>query len=564
MITTSLLPGLVSRICWKKLMRKTTRYALLTMIAVLAPVLTGSEVLFANDGITSSDVIQSLLQSPKLKGPECILQDFVDGELTSRVIVNLHKPATAYSLRNLKDTSVRQQLAEEVSNAVESVLNRLDMAEVRITNRYKYIFGFSAEVTLEGLQSLVYDPDIASIEKDKILEAHTAQGIPVIRATAVRSTYDGSGMSIAICDTGIDYTHPRLGNGGFPNAKVIGGYDTGQDDNDPNDGHGHGTACAGIAAGDLGTVGDYIGGVAPGAKLYALKITFTATGGSAYRSDEVEAWDWCVDHQNDDPNNPIMVISMSFGSGRHTATCDGESTALTTAASNAEAAGMTLFVSSGNDGYCDAISFPACITHVISVGAVYDANIGCYVDETTAPDQVTTYSNSASFLDLLAPSHHCTTTELGGGYWTVAPGFGGTSAACPYAAGAAACLQEAASDIRGSYLTPDEVRNILTNTGDPITDPKVAITTPRVNLYMAVCSVNCDVCSVNCDLWVDFNYSGTEYGSFHEPYNTLAEAVTAASSSETICIKQGSSDETITITKAVTLRTCMGTVIIGQ
>ncbi|MCK4578784.1 MAG: S8 family serine peptidase, partial [Candidatus Marinimicrobia bacterium] len=360
--------------------------------------------------------------------------------------------------------------------------------------------------------------------------------------------------------------------------------------NDPMDGNGHGTACAGIAAGDLGTVGDYIGGVAPGAKLYALKITYTATGVRAYTSDMVEAWDWCVDHQNDDPSNPIMVISMSFGfsGGRHTATCDDWSTALTTAASNAKAAGMTLFVSSGNDGYCDAISFPACITHVISVGAVYDANIGrhpqpphvgcisnyscagytegctcaekCYVDETTAPDQVTTYSNSASFLDILAPSNHCTTTELRGGYWTAAPGFGGTSAACPYAAGAAACLQEAANDIRGFYLTPNGVQNLLTNTGDPITDPKVAITTPRVNLFMAVCGAD----NLNC-VWVDFNYSGMiEMGLFDLPYNTLAEAVDAAGVGKTIAIKAGSSPETITITKEVTLRACGGTVTIGQ
>jgi subtilisin family serine protease len=50
--------------------------------------------------------------------------------------------------------------------------------------------------------------------------------------------------------------------GCFPNIKVIGGYDC--DDNDPDsmDQDGHGTACAGIAAGGLGTVGDYIGEVA--------------------------------------------------------------------------------------------------------------------------------------------------------------------------------------------------------------------------------------------------------------------------------------------------------------
>jgi subtilisin family serine protease len=194
-----------------------------------------------------------------------------------------------------------------------------------------------------------------------------------MNASAARSTYSGEGLSVAICDTGIDYNHVALGNGGFPNSKVIGGYDTGDDDNDPMDMQGHGTACAGISAGNLGNQGDYIGGVAWGARLYALKISH-GSGGSAYLSNMIEAWEWCISHQYDDPNHPILVINTSFGAGRYTETCDADSPAMTKAAANAKAAGMTLFVSSGNDGYCDAIGWPACISHVISVGAVYDAH----------------------------------------------------------------------------------------------------------------------------------------------------------------------------------------------
>ena len=51
---------------------------------------------------------------------------------------------------------------------------------------------------------------------------------------------------------------------------------------------------------------------------------------------------------------------------------------MTTAAANAVAAGITIFASSGNNGYCDAIAWPACISYVNSVGAVYDANMGTY------------------------------------------------------------------------------------------------------------------------------------------------------------------------------------------
>jgi len=64
--------------------------------------------------------------------------------------------------------------------------------------------------------------------------------------------------------------------------------------------------------------------------------------------------------------------------------------------------------------------------------------------------------------------------------------------------------------------------------------------------------------------WVDFNYVGTENGTFDQPYNTLAEAIAAANPGDTICIKPGSSPETITITKAVTLRACGGPVTVGK
>ena len=465
-------------------------------------------------------IIDLLSQSPKLSDPERILQDFIDEESTTRVIVSLRKPAIEKHLRNLQDWNVRERLAVEVNNSRENVINHLSIKEVRIINQYDYIFAFSAEVTLQGLQDLINRPDIISIKEDEILQVNMAQGIPLINATDVRTDYDGSGISIAICDTGIDYTHPRLGGGGFPNEKVIGGYDFGDDDPDPMDEEGHGTCCSGIAAGDLGTVGDYIGGIAPSARLYALKVNTNDL--VAWESDVVEAWDWCVAHQYDDPANPILIISTSLGYGYHTSWCDDTHPELKDAAANAENAGITIFVSSGNDGYCDGMGYPACISSVVSVGAVYDANIGrsppegyvicisadscvgnptpayCsggkwYVDFTTAADQVPTYSNSADFLDLFAPSNNAYTTDLSGtgGYSSgdYFASFGGTSAACPYAAGAAACLQNAAKVITGEFLTPAEVRARLTDNGDLVTDNKAAVTRPRINLGKAIATL---------------------------------------------------------------------------
>ena len=507
--------------------------------------------------------IKALSDNPKLTAPQEIVRDFIDGKSTTRVIVNLYKPAKADRLNNLKEMVVRKELKQAVYGVQNQVISDLDDSQVRITNRFVYIFGFSAQVTLQGIEELIDNPDVVSVEKDKVIYPNLAQGIPLMNASMVRNSYSGSGTAIAICDTGIDYTHARLGGGGFPNSKVIGGYDTGDDDPDPMDLDGHGTACAGISAGDLGTSGDYIGGVAYDAKLYAVKISH-GSGGDAYVSNMIEGWEWCITHQYDDPNNPIMVINTSFGGGRYYGLCDSVSTSMTAAAANAVAAGMTLFVSSGNDGYCDSIGSPACISHVISVGAVYDAaftassigwcvsvgscaqkipTVGCttgyYFPEIPEPDKVVVYSNTSSFLSLLAPSNWATTTILGGGYWDTPYGFGGTSAACPYAAGAAACLQTAAKAITGFYLTPSQVKSTLIDNGDLITDGKVAITKPRVNLGKAV-----DSLGGGSTVYVE---SSGSCGGRTPCYSTIQAAINVASTGTTIKIVQGRYGEDVTL-----------------
>jgi subtilisin family serine protease len=134
------------------------------------------------------------------------------------------------------------------------------------------------------------------------------------------------------------------------------------------------------------------------------------------------------------------------------------------------------------------IAFPACTSFIISAGAVFDADLGglgfcvnptscaqnkqtyasCTPQDvawayTTSADQEAPYSNTASFLSLLAPSHNAHTTAMGGGY---TPTSGGTSAASPHAAGAAAVLQSAATALLGSPLSPANVGSILASSGD--------------------------------------------------------------------------------------------------
>ena len=353
-------------------------------------------------------------------------------------------------------------------------------------------------------------------QADLAVRKSLRQGIPLIKADAYRAAYQGQGVSIGIVDDGVDYTHPMLGGGSFPNAKVIGGYDFITTATAPrSDENPHGTAVAGIAAGNLGEIGDYIGGVAPAAKIYALKV-FGNGAEEASFSTVIEAWDWAVTHQYDDAANPLLVLNNSIGGGYFQGACDGDNPALAIAANAANLAGITVLAASGNDGYCDAISAPACLSNVISVGAVYDASIGSYswcvdalscaektigpsgscsyvASQTAAADEVTVYSNSALQLQVLAPSNNATTTDLVGaaGYSTgnYVLDFGGTSAATPYASGAVAVLQSAAKDMLGRFLTPDEVRGRLIFTGDQLADSKNALSRPRIDVKAALDSL---------------------------------------------------------------------------
>lgn len=458
------------------------------------------------------------LPTARVVEAETITQEFDSGSEMVEVLVNLAVPTGNRTLV-LNDANAIATHRANIAASQDTLLTKMVGTDLTLHRKMENQATMWVSVTRKGLEDLRNDPTVSSIEPVRILEAHDVQGLALMNAAATRTTYGGAGVAIAVCDTGIDYTHAQLGNGGFPNAKVLGGFDFGDNDADPRpNGQGHGTSCAGIAAGDIATVGDYNGGVAPQAKLYALKIS-TGSTGSATDAAMIAAWDWCVTHRNDNPNFPIKVISTSFGGGRSLGSCDADVPAMTNAAQNAIAAGITLLVSSGNDGYCDAMGWPACITGVMSVGAVYDANVGngigfvvapesCTpdkrndagsptgfigVDMTTAADQVTCYSNTSNNLTLFAPSHMAFTTAIRGtgndATRNFETDFGGTSAACPYAAGAVAALQSAAKATTGQFLTPAQVKQILTSTGNSVTDLKANITKPRVNLGNAIASL---------------------------------------------------------------------------
>ena len=462
-------------------------------------------LLFAGHAL-AENALNSAAGNPKLRGADSVLEKMRQGASQGKFIVMLK--ASKNAARDFSTKEGKAQVSARTAAALDAFLNRKNASEVgNVSRRFTYMPGFAASLTAEQLAALLESEAVDYIEENNINTLHLRQGVPLENALKTRPQFSGERVSVAIVDTGVDYNNVYLG--GKPigeNTVVIGGRDFGLDKDDPMDTSGHGTSCAGIVAGTIGDTGDYIGGVAPGAKIYALK-TSDAKGDS---SDDaiIAAWEWSITHQDDAPESPIMIISVSLGSGYYQSACDDEQEALATAAEHVRDAGITLFVSAGNEGYCDGLGSPGCLSSVISVGAVYDAAFGVtgacvekescvavaepdcesgyYAEDTSEADKVTSYSDSASFLTLFAPADQCYTLQCAAKGSTFNTEFGGTSAACPYAAGAAAALQSAAARLTGAYLTPAQIKNILTSTGDDVTDPKASVTKPRVDLLTAI------------------------------------------------------------------------------
>jgi hypothetical protein len=188
----------------------------------------------SNCGCTApSEGHSSALSLGKLIHCNDILKGFEEGQGRVKVIVNLAEPAETKARTDWHSKHSLKLLQDEIKATQVPVLSALSEDEFKLRYCFDNQAGFSGEVTPQGLEKLKNDPRVKSVEPVYLLEPHLRQGIALMHADTYRSSYNGEGVAIAICDTGIDYRHPMLGNGGFPNNKVIGGYDCGDDDADP-------------------------------------------------------------------------------------------------------------------------------------------------------------------------------------------------------------------------------------------------------------------------------------------------------------------------------------------
>jgi subtilisin family serine protease len=336
-------------------------------------------------------------------------------------------------------------------------------------SRFRYgsaIDGFAARLTDRQVEELRADPAVAFVSPDRPVEATAAAplasgetvpaGVRRVEAATATTVRGPSSVNVAVIDTGIDLAHPQLN---AADGKNCVGTGPAQDD------EGHGTHVAGT----IGARNDGAGvvGVAPGTKLYAVKVLDSE--GSGTWSQIICGIDWVTSTRTDaDPANDVAVANMSLGGpGTPVGACATTVDALHRAICASTAAGVTYVVAAGNDGwdfdYAPAPDVPAAYPEVLTVTAMGDSDgrggaLGpapsCRTGE--ADDRYASFSNfpatSAGLAHTVAGPGVCVlSTAPGGGYATMS----GTSMATPHlAALTALCLGEAGASGPCAGLAP--------------------------------------------------------------------------------------------------------------
>lgn len=290
----------------------------------------------------------------------------------------------------------------------------------------------AAELPVKAAEALSKNPKIAYVELDGEVHA-LGQTVPwgIDRVFGNESysfstwnTSTGSGITVAILDTGIDSSHEDLGVIVAGGANTVGGTSW-------NDGHGHGTHVAGTVAALDNPFG--VVGIAPGVSLYAVKVLDDSGSGSV--SSIVAGIEWAV-------KNDINIINMSLGSSQ-------DSQTLHDACDAAYGAGLLIISSAGNSGNPagrgDNVGYPAEYSSVVAVAAS-DSN-----------DRRASFSSTGPAVELIAPGVSVLSTTPNNTYST----YSGTSMASPHVAGVAALVWAVNPE-----LTNAEVRQILIDTAE--------------------------------------------------------------------------------------------------
>jgi serine protease AprX len=364
-------------------------------------------------------------------------------------------------------------IVQTLADPTDGHLMRMQGRGGALKARHVAITGYSASVPAAALDDLADDPEVERISLDAPVRAFMDIALQAIRADvaiAAQPGLDGSGVGIAMVDTGVQL-HPDLvrpHGSPQPIEVEIVGHEKGLQDY-----YGHGTHVAGIlnGSGALSSGPDAFRtfrGVAPGAALISLRAL--QPDGSGATSDILLAIDWVITHRQ---GKRIGVLNLSLG---HPVYESYVTDPLCRAARAAVDAGIVVVVAAGNGGGTGSgygtITSPGNEPSVITVGAMDDSHTAAREDDVLAP-----YSAKGPTLvdfivkpDLVAPgtfvtslraqgswidtAHHEVVLHVGdyrssadrdrdGDYLVLS----GTSLAAPMVAGAAALMLQQDPDL---------------------------------------------------------------------------------------------------------------------
>ncbi len=312
----------------------------LNVILILVMVLTVTATAFAQEPDRSDGrELPAEVAAQKLDSPVQI--DGIDSSLMGpgvagdqSVIIRLSADSVAEAEAKGLNTERAKREADAQQAAFLGRVFALDPSARLLADVQVVLNAVLVEVDASILPALAQDDAVTRIAPIADYELDLSETVPYIGATDVQDAgFDGSGIKVAVLDSGIDYTHANLFGGGtladydaayadpasrdglFPTAKVVEGYDfVGEvwplgplaPDEDPIDFQGHGTHVADIIGGT--------GGVAPGVDLYAVKVC-SAVSSSCSGVALINGMEYAADPNGDGKvKDRVDIINMSLGS----------------------------------------------------------------------------------------------------------------------------------------------------------------------------------------------------------------------------------------------------------
>lgn len=398
-----------------------------------------------------------------------------------RVYVGVRQLAVSGTSPDGPSASVQKNIAATRS----IILSAVPDGSFELKRQFKNLAGFAGMANAEAVAALSGQPAVWRVDLDEGGSGSSWEAQALSKINQVKQLgYRGEGMLVAVVDSGYDSDHPDLadslageqcfcsGGSCCPNGLATqSGAGAAEDDN------GHGTNVSGIVTSNGAIAPE---GTAPEAGIVAIKV-LDANNSFCCSSDVIAAMDWIISERPD-----VDVVNMSLGTNaRFAGHCDAAASWVAdyaNAINSLKSMGIPVVVSTGNNGSGLDMQVPACVENAISVGAVYDSNVGpvsilgC-TDNTTAADQVTCFSNSSTTTDLFAPGAPYTSTGRGGGTST----YYGTSQASPTVAACTALMLQEYPD-----MNVDQLLAALTRSTTLVTDSTNGLSFPRLNCLSAL------------------------------------------------------------------------------